>query len=100
DEGEFQFQYGQYDFPDIQLKMAGRHQEENAALAIAALLELHENDKAVLDFNKLIHGIEAMTWPGRIEKIQDKPLIILDGAHNNEAVAALICAPSRMISGL
>ena len=90
EEGEFQFQYGQYDFPDIQLKMAGRHQQENAALAIAALLELHDNGKAMLDFNKLIHGIEEMTWPGRIEKIQDKPLIILDGAHNNEAVEALV----------
>ncbi len=90
DEAEFQFQYGQYDFQDIQLKMAGRHQEENAALAIAALLELHDNNKAILDFNKLIHGVEEMTWPGRIEKVQEEPLIILDGAHNNEAVGALV----------
>lgn len=90
DEDEFQFQYGQYDFQDIQLKMAGRHQEENAALAIAALLELHDNSKAILDFNKVIQGIEEMTWPGRIETIQENPLIILDGAHNNEAVGALV----------
>ena len=90
DEDEFQFQYGQYDFQDIHLKMSGRHQKENAALAIAALLELHDNKKAILDFNKLIQGIEEMSWPGRIEKIQEDPLIILDGAHNNEAVGALV----------
>ncbi|AKG74170.1 bifunctional folylpolyglutamate synthase/dihydrofolate synthase [Salinicoccus halodurans] len=89
-ESEFQFQYGQYDFQDIRLKMAGRHQEDNAALAIAALLELHDHKKAILDFNKLIRGVEEMTWPGRIEKIQEEPLVILDGAHNNEAVGALV----------
>ncbi|WP_411841907.1 bifunctional folylpolyglutamate synthase/dihydrofolate synthase [Salinicoccus sp. HZC-1] len=90
DEGEFQFQYDQYDFQDIQLNMAGRHQQENASLAIAALLELHDKKKVKLDFNKLIQGIEEMAWPGRIEKIQENPLIILDGAHNNEAVEALV----------
>lgn len=90
DEGEFQFQYGPYDFQDIKLNMAGRHQQENAALAIAALLELHDKKRMKLDFNRLIQGIEEMTWPGRIEKIQENPLIILDGAHNNEAVEALV----------
>lgn len=37
-----------------------------------------------LDFNKMIDGIESVRWTGRIEQVHDKPLIILDGAHNSE----------------
>ncbi|WP_031544648.1 bifunctional folylpolyglutamate synthase/dihydrofolate synthase [Salinicoccus luteus] len=88
--GEFQFQYGSYDFQDIRLGMPGRHQKENASLAIAALIELHERGRAVLDWNLMIKAIEEATWPGRIETISEDPLVIIDGAHNNEAVEALV----------
>ena len=88
--GEFQFQYGSYDFQDIRLGMPGRHQKENASLAIAALIELHERGRAVLDWNLMIKAIEETTWPGRIETISEDPLVIIDGAHNNEAVEALV----------
>lgn len=103
--GEFQFQYGSYDFQDIRLGMPGRHQKENASLAIAALIELHERGKAVLDWNLMIQAIEETTWPGRIETINDDPLVILDGAHNNEAVDALVSTigkqyPDRKITVL
>src|SRR5699024_3779162 len=87
---EFSFKYDKYDFDDIQLKMLGRHQQENASIAIAALIEMQERGIVTLDFNKMILGVEETTWTGRIEKINEKPLIILDGAHNNEAVDALV----------
>lgn len=88
--GEFQFQYGQYDFQDLKLSMPGRHQKENASLAIAALIELYERKQANIDCNLMIQGIEETVWPGRIEVVSTEPLIILDGAHNNEAVDALV----------
>lgn len=87
---EFSFQYGRYDFQDIQLKMLGRHQQENAALAIASLLTLQDKDKTYLDMNKMVQGVEEVTWPGRIEIVSESPKIILDGAHNNEATEALV----------
>lgn len=34
-------------------------------------------------------GIEHMIWPGRMEKISDNPLVIIDGAHNPDAVLKL-----------
>ena len=33
-------------------------------------------------------GLAAVRWPGRFEKLCDKPLIFSDGAHNPEGVAA------------
>ena len=34
---EFSFKYDKYDFDDIQLKMLGRHQQENASIAILCI---------------------------------------------------------------
>ena len=87
---EFSFKYGKFDFDDIKLEMLGRHQQENASIAIAALLEMMERDLVKLDVNKMIQGVEKTFWTGRIERISEDPLIILDGAHNNEAVDALV----------
>ncbi len=87
---EFSFKYGRFDFDDIKLDMLGRHQQENASIAIAALLEMMERGLVKLDVNKMIQGVESTFWTGRIEKISNQPPIILDGAHNNEAVDALV----------
>ena len=90
DGDEFSFKYGKYDFDDIRLGMLGRHQQENASIAIAALLEMMERDLVKLDVNKMVQGVEKTFWTGRIERISEDPIIILDGAHNNEAVDALV----------
>lgn len=88
--GEFDYQYKHYDFENIVLSMIGDHQKENAALAITALLDMCERELIDIDVNKTIEAVEDTTWSGRIEKISENPLIILDGAHNQEAVDALV----------
>ena len=70
--------------------MLGEHQKENASLAITALIELNEAHMIDLDFNKMIDGIESVNWTGRIEQVKEHPLMVIDGAHNNESVEALI----------
>lgn len=47
---EFTFRYNDYELSDIQLKMIGRHQQENASLAIAALIEMYERGLITVDF--------------------------------------------------
>lgn len=87
---EFTFRYKSYELEAIELKMIGAHQQENAALAIATLLEMYDRGMLLLDFNKMIQAIEDTTWTGRIEKIQENPTIILDGAHNVESIEVLV----------
>lgn len=87
---EFTFRYKSYELEAIELKMIGAHQQENAALAIATLLEMYDRGMLLLDFNKMIQAIEDTTWTGRIEKIQEHPTIILDGAHNVESIEVLV----------
>lgn len=87
---EFTYRYKDYELETLLLNMLGEHQKENAALAITALIELNESGIVDLDFNKMIDGIESVSWTGRIEQVKEKPLMIVDGAHNIESVEALI----------
>ena len=71
------------DAPSITLKpsLAGRYQLRNAitALAVARVLAgrgFHMSDADIA------RGIAEVRWPGRIEKISDRPAVFLDGSHN------------------
>ncbi|EZX24322.1 MULTISPECIES: folylpolyglutamate synthase/dihydrofolate synthase family protein [Mammaliicoccus] len=90
DDTEFTYRYGSYELENIQLKMIGQHQHENAALAITTLIEMYQRGMIQLNFNTMIDAIEHTTWSGRIEKVQEEPLILIDGAHNRESIDALV----------
>jgi len=66
----------------------GRHQGRNAAVALAACLETARKWRP-LSRELIIQGLETTRWEGRLEIIQDRPIVILDGAHNEEGALAL-----------
>jgi dihydrofolate synthase/folylpolyglutamate synthase len=66
----------------------GEHQGRNAAIAIEAAEELNRS-WGKIDKRCILNGLETTRWPGRMEIISESPLIILDGAHNEEGAAAL-----------
>ncbi|MFO8068813.1 MAG: folylpolyglutamate synthase/dihydrofolate synthase family protein [Alkalibacterium sp.] len=80
------FSYKQ--FTALKVGMVGRHQVNNALLAIEAALILKNKGYTITDEN-ISQGIEATYWPGRMEKIQVNPTVFIDGAHNPEGVAVL-----------
>jgi len=71
----------------LALALRGRHQLANASLALAAL-ELVSEHFPVPE-TALRQGLETVQWPGRLEVMSERPLVILDGAHNPEGVHAL-----------
>ncbi len=83
DDGRITFDYesAKNRFSRIQLALRGRHQAENAASAIEAVEILSE-----LGFSApreaLIDGLRGVKWPGRLELVNSRPRILLDGAHN------------------
>lgn len=87
--GQYSFAYkskaDEYSFTPFLL---GKHQGENAAVAIAASEQLEVNWRK-LKKEKIIQGIEETRWEGRLEVLSRSPLVILDGAHNEEGAKAL-----------
>jgi dihydrofolate synthase/folylpolyglutamate synthase len=69
----------------IDLPLLGDCQQENAAVAVAALEVLVENGFNITHDN-IVHGLETVSWPGRFQVIMQKPLIVIDGAHNQASI--------------
>ncbi|MBI3351440.1 MAG: bifunctional folylpolyglutamate synthase/dihydrofolate synthase [Nitrospirae bacterium] len=68
-------------FSNLSTPLLGEHQKANVSLALAALELILEKGFKVTE-EHLREGIQKVDWPGRIEIIKEKPLMILDGAHN------------------
>jgi len=69
--------------------LAGRHQGDNAAVAIAAA-EVLSRIWRPIEKAKILAAIRETQWEGRLETVRRRPLVVLDGAHNVEGVTALV----------
>jgi len=67
----------------IRLGLRGRHQLENAAIAIRVAENLSISRDAIMT------GLETAHHPGRLELIPSEPPVLLDGAHNPAGCQAL-----------
>jgi dihydrofolate synthase/folylpolyglutamate synthase len=73
---------------NLSLALRGRHQRNNAAVALGAL---EVAGGAFPVSGALIReGLATVSWPGRFEVMLERPTVVLDGAHNGEGVKALV----------
>ncbi len=77
---------------DAELPLAGRHQLDNAATAIVACEALAEQCRIELTAAHVSAGLANMVWPGRLEVLRHKPLVIVDGAHNGDSAKRMVAA--------
>jgi dihydrofolate synthase/folylpolyglutamate synthase len=77
--------HGYRDYRDLFLPLTGRHQLYNASLALRAC-EIINNR---IEGTAIQRGIRNVQVEGRFEIISSNPLMIIDGAHNPEAVDTL-----------
>ncbi|MBR5914242.1 MAG: bifunctional folylpolyglutamate synthase/dihydrofolate synthase [Selenomonadaceae bacterium] len=69
---------------DVKINLRGEYQKMNAAVAIQAAKVLG------IDDDKILLGLEKVTWAGRFEIIDTKfGQVIIDGAHNPHGATAL-----------
>jgi dihydrofolate synthase/folylpolyglutamate synthase len=72
--------------------LAGEHQKQNAALAIAALRAANID----IDDLSIARGLASVDWPARFQHWNDR--IVIDGAHN-PAAARILAQTWREIFG-
>ncbi|PKG21678.1 bifunctional folylpolyglutamate synthase/dihydrofolate synthase [Niallia nealsonii] len=85
----FTFQTAAEKLENLQLSMMGKHQIENASLAVMAAILLKKEIFPQISQEHIRMGLKEAKWPGRFEMVSENPLVILDGAHNEEGVQAL-----------
>ncbi|HET6931897.1 MAG TPA: folylpolyglutamate synthase/dihydrofolate synthase family protein [Candidatus Acidoferrum sp.] len=72
----------------LEPQLAGRFQLQNALNAAAAARILQNRNYRITD-EHIVNGIATTEWPGRLERLQTRPDVYLDGAHNPGAARAL-----------
>jgi dihydrofolate synthase/folylpolyglutamate synthase len=75
-------------FMGLELNLKGRYQNRNAALALA-VIEILERKGFKISSHDITEGLKETTWPGRMHFVSRKPIIVLDGAHNPNAMKEL-----------
>ncbi|ROQ38287.1 dihydrofolate synthase/folylpolyglutamate synthase [Frondihabitans sp. PhB188] len=78
---------GRYD--DVPLPLFGRHQAQNAAVAIAAVESFLGSGSQPLDAEILAAGLADATSPGRLQILATSPTILVDAAHNPHGAHSL-----------
>ena len=84
----FTLHAGDYYHSDYEIKLPGEHQIKNTSVAIVAAKLVSKQDARINEI-ALHMGVANTLWPGRLERIAQKPDLILDGAHNPDGAKAL-----------
>ena len=89
-------------FENIELSMLGEHQIKNAICALSALNILEEQGDVALHRDAIYRGLKAARQTGRFEVMSakdEKPIVVIDGAHNPDGASALRKAVNEYLPG-
>jgi dihydrofolate synthase/folylpolyglutamate synthase len=75
-------------FASLSSPLRGKFQVKNAVAAVTAAWRLSQ-DGFQITRSAIVRGLQSTAWPGRLEKVLDHPLLLLDGAHNPAAARVL-----------
>ena len=75
-------------YEKIEIPLLGRHQINNAALALETL-NVIKNYYCISDF-QTEDGMRKTIWRGRIEILEREPMVICDGAQNPDGAKSLL----------
>ncbi|MDI6870503.1 MAG: Mur ligase family protein [Bacillota bacterium] len=82
----------------LRTALLGRHQATNAAVALAAALALRREGFATTE-EAIRRGLASARWPGRLEVLRRRPLVVVDGAHNPDGMRRLVEAWKELSPG-
>jgi dihydrofolate synthase/folylpolyglutamate synthase len=75
----------------INLPLLGSYQGMNLACAIGALEAIEQRGYS-LSSQDIETGMRKVIWPGRFQIVTTRPRVIIDGAHNPDAIKALVAS--------
>lgn len=84
----FSFSTENKKYENMEISLIGEHQIKNAITAINAVEILSKEANKITE-TSLRTGMKNTRWAGRVEKVMEKPVFILDGAHNADGAESL-----------
>ena len=87
-----------YSGRNVFVPFPGKHQRENCITALT-VIDLMKEKGIVIPENAICEGIRKTRNPARCEVVSEKPLVILDGCHNEDSARALCSVMERHLKG-
>jgi dihydrofolate synthase/folylpolyglutamate synthase len=78
------------------IPLHGTFQIANAALAVAVAAALRERGMPIAE-DAVQRGLETVDWPARLQWLPGEPGMVIDGAHNPAAMAAIVPAVRELV---
>ena len=72
----------------LTIPLLGQYQLANTATAIAALEVLIEKGNKIPS-KSIVQGMKEVNWEGRLQVLNRHPLVVVDGAHNQDSAQKL-----------
>lgn len=88
DNGQLDFEGLGWRLRRLAVGLHGAFQRENAGTALTSLAAVR--DRIPVTEAAIRLGLGSLCWPGRLEIVGVTPVTILDGAHNADAIGALV----------
>jgi len=99
DDRHLKFDYKGYkSYPGLSLPLSGQYQLFNACTAIRASELLRQKGLSIPD-RAIKDGLANVKLEGRFEYVSEDPPIIIDGAHNPEAISSLSASLGDIFTG-
>jgi dihydrofolate synthase / folylpolyglutamate synthase len=73
----------------VQVPLMGEYQASNAAMACEAALELRKRGLKITE-ESIVLGLSKVEWPGRLEVVRERPLVIFDVSHTPEGARVAV----------
>ena len=80
------YQYFEYEGIKYKINLKGKKQIENATTVLNVIKILRENNFNITN-DTILNSLSNIIHPGRFETINKSPLVIFDGAHNDNALS-------------
>lgn len=86
---KFDYQFEDQLFKGLKISMLGDYQVDNASCALTAFILYQRQQHQVINHSAIVRSLAKTVWAGRFEPLNQDPLIVIDGAHNEPAIEEL-----------
>jgi len=89
---------GNMDSYFLETSEIGSFQKQNLSIAIYTIEQLQMNG-VFISHESIQNGVKSMVHPGRMKMVQNKPIVLIDGAHNHGGIIELKNTVSSLFPG-
>lgn len=86
----FDYTFGAHQYRTLQTNLLGKHQAANISTALTAFILYSQAMGITVDEQQVRFALRNVHWMGRMQLVHRNPTVIVDGAHNQQGIDALV----------